>query len=83
MQTFKNAIQLAKWIKSQNLSELNQEKLMRIGIDNKRFFGFYCITDSNMYSVTKFTLNGDMANQFNESQEEDFMDYYQEDWGGL
>jgi len=77
MQTFQTAIQLAKWIKSKNYSPLQEEMLMRRGIDNKKIYGEYCVKDSDISSLTTskdFKLNGDIANDFNDMQEEDFWD---------
>jgi hypothetical protein len=77
MQTFQTAIQLAKWIKSKNYSPLQEEMLMRRGIDNKKIYGEYCLKDSDISSLTTskdFKLNGDIANDFNDMQEEDFWD---------
>ena len=77
MQTFQTAIQLAKWIKSKNYSPLQEEMLMRRGIDNKKIYGEYCLKDSDISSLTTskdFKLNSDIANDFNDMQEADFWD---------
>ena len=77
MQAFQTAIQLAKWIKSKNFSPLQEEMLMRRGIDNKKIYGEYCLTDSDITKLTTksdFKLNGDIANDFNDMQEADYWD---------
>lgn len=74
MKSFKTAIQLASWIKSQGFSPLKEELLMRKGIDNKKIYGEYCITDRNITEGNSFKLNGDIANDFNDMQEADYWD---------
>ena len=82
MQTFKTAIQLAKWIKSQNVSELNQEKLMRIGVDNKKVYGVYCIRYHDIVSVT-LELEIEEDNEYINSLKKEYMEHFQKNTGGL
>lgn len=77
MTSFQTATQLASWIKSKNYSSLQEEMLMHRGINNKKIYGEYCLKDSDISSLTvskDFTLNGDIANDFNDMQEADFWD---------
>lgn len=77
MTSFQTATQLASWIKSKNYSPLQEEMLMQRGINNKKIYGEYCLKDSDISSLTvskDFTLNGDIANDFNDMQEADFWD---------
>jgi len=43
MLTFKSAIELAKYIKSLNISELQEEQLMLRGVQHKNLYGVYAI----------------------------------------
>ena len=80
METFKTAIELAKFIKSLNLSDLKSEELMLKGLEHKRVNGTYSI-EVPRYEVK---LNGDMANYFNDNQvDPDDYDQFEEEWEGL
>ena len=88
MKKFNNAFELASWIKANIVDELRQEQLMYEGVSNKKLKGYYIIVlkirDLDHLVTVDNYLNGDMAKQFNESQDEpeeyngsDLMDYPQ------
>ena len=91
MKKFNNAFELASWINANIVDELRKEQLMYEGVNTKKVNGSYIIVLKikdldHLVTLDNYnsSLNGDMAEQFNESQNEpeeyngsDLMDYSQ------